>query len=294
MQLSALTWPTSPASIQASAESVTGAVDGAMSAALAKLTAIESDANYGRHPLSTEAEALLGLRTDLDSLLNQGQVLTASLYQFQVGTKQASGHYLNPQTAIKILTAKLRDQVDKNRPAGPLYCIVIMVSESQLSSFAATLNNLVTVFPLPDWGQVARQATALSTNSVDKLHQPASIVQPRFKPQANLNANPLCELLRQQGAQLATLESLANDKTNVIDKLQALAAKRARKLSEVSAAIHALKTLNGSVWSMSLSGNAESLAAQLAQASVPNNNQHTIASLLLSDQPLNFWEELLC
>ncbi|WP_019615083.1 hypothetical protein [Psychromonas ossibalaenae] len=291
---SPLTWPSVAQSIQTDAETVTTEVGTIMDEATARLTPLISDANYTRHPLSVEAQALLGLRDDLDLLLTQGVVLTASPYQFQVGDQQASGAYLNPQQAVSCLAAKLRDQVDKNRPAGQLYCVAVMVSESQLNQFASVLNNLVSVFPLPDWGQVARQSTALSTQSVDKLFQPASISQPRFKPAGSLHASPLRETLYYQGAQVATLESLAHDKNHVIDKLQVLATKRASKLAEISEAVNALKNLTGSVWSMSLSGSTESIAAQLSQASAPGNNQHTIASLLLSAAPLTFFEELLC
>ena len=288
----ALAWSNKAKFIQTSAEGVTEQVDTTMDAALANLINIESDAGYSPHPLSKDAAALSSLRNDLDNLLNQGQVITASPYQ--VGNEQNSGHYLNPQTAVEILTAKLRDQVDKNRPTSTLYCIAIMVSESQLTQFATMLTNLTTVLTFPDWCQAARQSTALSTNSVDKFYQPGAIAQPRFKPQANLNAEPLRELLKQQGSQIATLESLANDTKNVIGKLQLLAAKRVNKLEEISLKINGLKTLSNSVYSISLTGSTESIATQLKQATLPNNNQHTIMSLLLSPQPLTFFEELLC
>lgn len=290
---STLTWPASAQAIQTSAETVTAQVTTELSSAVALLDAIKADAAYSRHPLSSQAEALLTLRAELDALLCDGQVITASPYAFQVGNKQSSGQYLNPQSAINVLAKKLQDSVDKNRPTGNLYAIVVMVSESQLSTFASTLTSLTAAFALPDWCQVARQATALSTNAVDKLHQPAAISQPRFKPQALLNANPLRDLLKHQGAQLATLESLANDKSSVIEKLSALADKRAAKLSEISAAISALQSISGSVYSLQLSGTAQSIATQLKQATVPGNNQHTVASLLISSQPLTFFGELL-
>jgi hypothetical protein len=294
MQQSSLTWPTIAHTIQTRAETVTTQISTAMDDAVGKLTALTSEANYSRHDLSHEAEALLNLRDELDALLNQGQVLTASPYQFQVGSEQGAGYYLTPQSAIATLTAKLREQVDKNRPMGELYCIALLVSESQLSRFAETLTHLTAVLPFPDWCQVARQASALSTHSEDKLYQPASIVQPRFKPQANLHANPLRELLKHQGAQIATLESLANDQTNVIEKLQVLAEKRTSKLTEISVAIERLKNLNECVWSHSLTGTTQSIATQLNQMVVPNNNQYTVASLLISSAPLLFFEELLC
>ncbi|CAH8216666.1 conserved hypothetical protein [Vibrio aestuarianus] len=293
-QTSQLTWPTSAKTIQTSAEAVTNQVSTVMNEAVSRLTPLDSDANFGRHPLSAEAQALLGLRGDLQSLLNQGTVLTVSPYQFQVGSKLDSGAYLNPQTAVKTLANKLRDLSDTHRPKGQLYAVAIMLTASNMTSFASQLTELVSVFNLPDWCQVARQAQAITANERDKFHQPAAIVQPRFKPAANINANPLCDYLALQGSQIATLESLASDSTNIIGKLSALAAKRSEKLGEVSAQINALKQLKGSVYSFALSGTPESIATQLVQAGAPNNHQHTLVSVMLSDKPLAFFEELLC
>ncbi len=293
-QESPLSWPNSSQSIQTSAEQVTDQIGTVMNDAVSRLTNLESDASYGRHSLSEEASALLGLRGDLESLLRTGSVLTATPYQFQVGTKLGSGCYLNPQAAVEVLSSKLRDHADKYRPNGNLHCIVLMVTASQLAQFANQLADLVSVFPLPDWCQVARQTQALVTNETDKLHQPAAIIQPRFKPMAKLNTNPLHDALHWQGAQIATLESLADDANHVIGKLQALAAKRASKLGDVKAQINALKNLKGSVHAFSVTGNAESIATQISQAGAPNNHQFTVASLLLSHEPMTFFEELLC
>ena len=293
-QESPLSWPSSSQSIQTSAEQVTDQIGTTMNDAVSRLTNLESDASYGRHSLSEEASALLGLRSELESLLRTGTVLTATPYQFQVGTKLDSGCYLNPQAAVKVLSGKLRDHADKYRPNGNLHCIALMVTASQLAQFANQLADLVSVFPLPDWCQVARQTKALVTNETDKLHQSAAIVQPRFKPMAKLNANPLHDALHWQGAQIATLESLADDANHVIGKLQALAAKRASKLGDVKAQINALKNLKGSVYAFSVSGSAESIATQISQVGAPNNHQFTVASLLLSHEPMTFFEELLC
>ncbi|CAK2193460.1 conserved hypothetical protein [Vibrio crassostreae] len=291
---SPLSWPSSSQAIQTSAEQVTDQIGTTMNDAVSRLTNLESDASYGRHSLSEDASALIGLRGDIESLLRTGTVLTATPYQFQVGTKLDSGCYLNPQAAVKVLAGKLRDHADKYRPNGNLHCVALMVTASQLAQLANQLVDIASVFPLPDWCQVARQTQALVTNETDKLHQPAAIVQPRFKPMAKLNANPLHDALHWQGAQIATLESLADDASNVIGKLQALAAKRASKLGDVKAQINALKNLKGSVYAFSVSGSAESIATQISQAGAPNNHQFTVASLLLSHEPMTFFEELLC
>ncbi|MBY7898711.1 hypothetical protein KW478_19645 [Vibrio fluvialis] len=293
-QSSSLTWPNTAAGIQSQAESVTGQVGQTMADAAGRLANLQSDANFGRHALSAEAEALLGLRVELDSLLIAGTVLSATPYQFQVGEKLDSGSYLSPNNAVKTLSAKLRDLSDRHRPNGQLHAVAIMLTGQSISEFAAKLEQITAVLTLPDWTQVARQAKAMVTNDRDKLHQPVAMVQPRFKPFATLNAQPVGDYLSEQSAQLATLESLASDSTHVIGKLQALAAKRSAVLRDISEAINNLKNLQGSVYSMSLTGTAESIATQLQNAAAPNNHQLTIASLLLSHEPLTFWEELLC
>ncbi|WP_417585286.1 hypothetical protein [Nitrincola sp.] len=291
---SPLTWPDTAQTIQTSAEAVTSQVGTAMSEAEGRLTALEGDASFGRHSLSSEAEALLGLRDDLNDLLVSGTVLSATPYQFQVGEKLDSGSYLSPTNAVKTLVAKLRDLADTHRPKGQLNVVAIMLTAQSMNEFSAKLQQITSVMTLPDWQQVARQTKALRTNDYDKLHQPAAIVQPRFKPSATLNAQPMGDYFDQQNSQLVTLESLASDSTNVIGKLQALAAKRSNMLADVSQAINALKAVQGSVYSAQFSGSAESVATQLANASVPNNHQFTIASLLISNEPLTYWEELLC
>lgn len=291
---SPLTWPNSAQTIQTSAEAVTSKVGTAMSEAEDRLIALEGDANFGRHSLSSEAEALLGLRAELNSLLVNGAVLSATPYQFQVGDKLDSGSYLSPTNAVKTLVAKLRDLSDTHRPKGQLNVVAIMLTAQSINEFSAKLQDITSVFTLPDWMQVARQTKALRTNDYDKLHQPAAIVLPRFKPFAQMNAHSMGDYFDEQNAQLATLESLASDSTNVIGKLQALAAKRANALAEVSQAINVLKAVQGSVYSIKFSGSAESVATQLQNAGVPNNHQLTIASLIISNEPLTYWEELLC
>ncbi|ENH7109791.1 hypothetical protein ABWJ26_000193 [Vibrio fluvialis] len=289
-----LIWPNTVETIQTSAEAVTSQVGTAMSEAEGRLTALEGDASFGRHSLSSEAEALLGLRDDLNDLLVSGTVLSVTPYQFQVGDKLDSGSYLSPGNAVKALSAKLRDLSDRHRPNGQLHAVAIMLTGQSISEFASKLAQVTAVLTLPDWTQVARQAKAMVTNERDKLHQPVAMLQPRFKPFGTLNAQPVGDYFSEQSAQLATLESLASDSTHVIGKLQALAAKRSAVLSDISEAINNLKNLQGSVFSMSLTGTAESIATQMQNAATPNNHQLTIASLLLSYEPLTYWEELLC
>lgn len=293
-QQCSLNWPPSAASIKQQAESTTAQVAREAMAATERINALASDASYGRHPLSQDAEALLTLRGELNMLMQQGQVLTVHPYHFQVGDRLSSGCYLNPERAQKVLTKKLLDSIDTHRPNNHMFVIAVMLTASQLDDFANKMKKVSSVFTLPEWCHVTRQAHALSHNATTKMHQPAAITQPRFKPVATLNANPARDYNYWQSAQISTLESLAADKTTVIQKLNALASKRAVHLQEVSQKINALKNLSGSVYSAQFAGTANSIATQIEKLSPPNNHQHTIASLLISTQPLTFWEELLC
>lgn len=293
MSKSLVSWPNSAQSIQTSAESVTDQIDTTMNEAVSRLSGLESDASFERHPLSNEAGALLGLRGDLESLVSQGTVISATPYQFEVGQKLESGHYLSPEQARTVLVTKLRDQIDHHRPKGTLHCVVVLLSAQNKNSFANELATVTQVFSLPDWMQASRQANALVSNDQNKLHVPAPIVQPRFKPKATVNAAPFYDYEHLQAAEIATLESLASDATNVIGKLGSLASKRSNKMGEIKAQLNALKNLQGSVWAIKLSGSTDSIASQLQNTVMPNTHQHTIMSLLLSDKPLTFFEELL-
>lgn len=284
-----LTWPRSAQTIQTSAEQVTDQIGTTMNEAVNRLTPFESDANYGRHSLSSEAEALLSLRGDLESLIEQGTIISATPYQYDVG----QGCVLTPQQARNKLALKLQDQIDTHRPNTNTHCIAVMVSASNLASFASLLNSVTSVLCFPDWMQTARQAKVLTVNEQSKMHVPAAVVQPRFKPKATVNAQPLYEYEQHQAGLIATLESLASDATNVIGKLGALAAKRSAKMDELKAQINVLKDLQGSVWSAKFTGSLDSMASQLKNTDVPTNHQYTIMSLLLSEKPLTFFEELL-
>lgn len=289
-----LKWPTAGSQIQASAEGVTESIPNQLFDATTRMKSLTGDASFGRHALSEEAQAILSLRDELDNLTVVGTVISATPYQFQVGERLESGSYLSPANAVKVLCNKLRDLSDIHRPKGRLYAVAIMVTAESLEDFAMQLRALTEVFTLPDWCQCSRQASALVTNERDKLHQPAQIVQPRFKPFSDLNSMPFLKYLSKQGAQIATLESLASDANTVIDKLVTLSEKKVMKLESMASAIDGLKMLKGSVFSMALSGTTESIATTLKQASVPNKHPLTIASLIISDEPLVFWEELLC
>lgn len=289
-----LKWPETAGAIQSDAETITRLVRSQADAACERTARLIDDAHFQRHPLSEEAEALLALRRELETLVVEGTVLSVSPYQFQVGERLGGGYYLSPVKAVQTVCDKLRDLSDGHKPTGQWHAVALMLTASSLSEFASSLTTVCDVLRLPDWCQCARQARARVTLERDKLHQPGAIVQPRFKPCSALSAAPMREYATRQGAQIATLESLANDAVHVVNKLNALAEKRAARLDALSEEMASMKALKGRVFSLALSGTPESMATTLKQAVVPNQHPLTIVSLIMSDKPLTFWEELLC
>ncbi|SHF51470.1 hypothetical protein [Vibrio gazogenes] len=289
---SSLSWPGSANDIQARAASVidqVGADHGE-----ARLSALEGDAAFGRLPLSHNAQALLNLRSELDHLLSQGQVLTVTPYQFQVGEDSDSGDVLDADAATQRLAEKLTDYADLHRPAGRLHAIVVMLTGPTRKQFAEQLQRVTSVIPLPEWCQAQRQTESLLAAEHEKLRKPAAIVQPRFKPVAPLSTKPFVDMNAALGTHIATLESLASDRVNIIGKLRQLAEKRQATLQTVSDTLQTIQTMDAQVWSVALTGELASLSHQLAEMSPPNYHRYAVASLILSVSPMPFFEELLC
>lgn len=292
-QSTSLTWPHSAESIQSSAESVLTQVPGKTSDVVGRLESLQSQVAFSRHSLSENAEALLNLRNELDALLVQGQVLSVHPYQHNVGTQTESGAHLSPDDAVNVLVSKLNDTIDKHHPKGHLHVVGWMIAENTLANFASATKALYNVVNISELGMVSRRVSKAQSLQSDKMTKPETIAQPRFKPVAYLNQEPLRLVEHWQGAQMAQLESLASDRQTPVAKLAALADKRNAKLSEWSKAINDLKQSGITLHKFEAAGTPEVVATKLQQSQPPSRaNSYTFASLFISAQPLTFLSEL--
>ena len=118
-------------------------------------------------------------------------------------------------------------------------------------------------------------------------------MQPRFRPKALINVDPLRQILQYQGGQVAQLESIAGDKQTPVQKLQALASKRNTQLSTWHDALNQLRSSNVAVYQFSATGKANVISTRLAQSSMPGHDHtYTFAALFISTSPLTFLSEL--
>lgn len=286
-------WPDSAQAIQSQSETVLNQMAGKMDESANRVTTLAEKVELVRHPLSTEAESLLHLRAELESLMCKGQILCIHPYQYQVGDKVGSGHHLPPDRAIEILSAKLLDVNDKHKPTGQLYALGWMIAESSLASFAQVTKALFDVVNISELGMVARRTGKEQSLQADKFTKPNAIIQPRFKPMAFINQQPIRSILNWQGAQLAQLESLAADKKTPAQKLALLAQKRTQQLAEWSASLDQLKQSDINVLKFEAQGTTDVIATMLKESHLPSRaNSYTFTALFLSSEPLTFLTEL--
>lgn len=292
-QPASFTWPNSAEQMQRSAESVLSQVSNQADQSVGRLQALKGRVAFSRHALSSDAEALLDLRRQLDDLLMFGQVLCVYPYQHGVGSQSEHGHYLSPDEAITVLQTKLKDTADKYHPKGDLHVLGWMLAENTLGSFAQATNNLYQVVNVPELGLLSRRVNKEQSLQADKMTKPDTIVQPRFKPSAHINPEPVRLVERWQGAQIAQLESLAGDRQTPVDKLASLAVKRSAMLDTWSQNINELKQSGINLHKFEASGRADVIAAKLQKAKPPNRGHgYTFACLFISNKPLTFLSEL--
>ncbi|MDW1940884.1 hypothetical protein R7Q10_02580 [Vibrio sp. Vb0599] len=286
-------WSGSTQNIQSSAEAVLTKVEGHSNKAVERIQALKGQVTFARHPLSTNAEALLGLRTELDTLLTSVQVLCVHPYQHGIGAVTQAGHHLAPDEAVTVLANKLKDFNDRHHPKGNLHVVGWMLAENTLANFAAATKALYEVVNISELGMVSRRVSKEQNLQPEKMTKMEAIVQPRFKPVAPLNQDPLRLVEQWQGAQIAQLESLASDRQTPVDKLAALAEKRAAQLNDWSQAINTLKQGDVGLHKFAALGTAEMIATKLNQSTSPGReNSHTFACLFISAKPLTFVSEL--
>ncbi len=209
-----------------------------------------------------------------------GSCLTVAPYQNRVGQQQ---------NTIKIIVAKLQDGADPHLPAGQLHAVAWMVTATSEQELAAKLAEVCAVLPLPEWCATLRRLTAEN----DLMAQPAAAMVPRWKADDTLIWDPLRRHMQVSAARDAMQQSEDNtpspDSTRA--KLAALTNKRTARIAELDAELATKPSLSGKLWSWHGYGDPASLAAQLQGSDHPDHS-HAVGAMLLSTEPLTYWQEL--
>ncbi len=225
----------------------------------------------------------------LDDISTSGSYLKITQYQHVIGSEQGGRHSLSTKKAMNAMAAKLQDGADPHIPAGKLHAVAWMVTATSEQELASKLAEVCAVLTLPEWCATLRRLTAEN----DLMAQPAAAMVPRWKAGDPLIWDPLRRHLLVSTARSALQQSEDNspspDTTRA--KLAALTCKRAARIAELDAELATKPSLVGKMWSWHGYGDPASLAAQLQGSDHPDHS-HAVGALLLSPEPLTYWQEL--
>lgn len=225
----------------------------------------------------------------LNQQLASGRCLTVTPYQHGIGQQQGGQHTLAAPNAVKAMAAKLQDGADPMLPVGQLHALVWLVTGTSEAELATKLAQVCAILPLPEWCATMRR---LSANN-DIMAQPTAAMVPRWKAEEPLIWDPLRRRLMLTTANDALQESEGNspspDTTRA--KLAALTSKRAARIEELDTKLATKPSLAGKLWSWHGYGEPASLAAELLKSDHPDHS-HAVGALLLSPEPLTYWQEL--
>lgn len=190
---------------------------------------------------------------------------------------------------ISKLSTKIQDGADIGAPKGQLNAVAWMVTANSEQELAAKLTEVCAVLPLPEWCATLRRLTAEN----DLMAQPAAAMVPRWKVGDPLIWDPLRRHMLVSAARSALQQSEGNSPSPEATraKLAALKNKRAARIAELDAELAAKPSLAGKLWSWHGYGDPASLAAQLQGSDHPDHS-HAVGALLLSPEPLTYWQEL--
>ncbi|MEH8110331.1 hypothetical protein Q7I18_05215 [Aeromonas veronii] len=193
------------------------------------------------------------------------------------------------KNAVKALAAKLQDGADPHIPAGQLHVVAWMVTANSEQDLAAKLDEVCAILPLPEWCATLRRITAEN----DLMAQPTAAMVPRWQAGDPLIFDPLRSHLLVSAARSALQQSERNSPSpdTTRNKLAALTSKRTARIADLDAELATKPSLAGKMWSWHGYGDPASLAAQLLGIDHPDHS-HAVGALLLSPEPLTYWQEL--
>lgn len=187
------------------------------------------------------------------------------------------------------MSSKLMDSADVKSPFGDFYAVAWLVSGNGEQELANKLESVCTILLLPEWCATLRRLTAEN----ELMAQPVAAMLPRWKANDPLIWDPLRRHLQVSAARDAMQQSEDNtpspDSTRA--KLAALTNKRTARIAELDAELATKPSLAGKLWSWHGYGDPASLAAQLLESDHPDHS-HAVGALLLSPEPLTYWQEL--
>lgn len=225
----------------------------------------------------------------INKLLTSCYLLSVTQLVHSIGLEEGNQNGMTANNAIKVMAAKLHDGADPHLPAGQLHAVAWMVTATSEQELAAKLAEVCAVLPLPEWCATLRRITAEN----NLMAQPAAAMVPRWKAGDPLIWDPLRRHLLISAARNALQQSEGNSPSPEATraKLAALTNKRTARIAELDAELATKPSLAGKMWGWHGYGEPASLAAKLQGSDHPDHS-YAVGAMLLSPEPLTYWQEL--
>jgi len=203
---------------------------GELASTAARLAGLDGLATTSPGPVGAAAQAaIVAGRAAMAGQLGQAPAcLAVTPFQSGIGQGRGNQRFLSAPNLLQHLAAKLVDNADPGRPAGPQYALSLLFLATRFDQLADTLARFNALLPVPDLVRTERRARHLSRLEAEKWEMPSAGSLPRWQP-LPLERCTLTKAAKQSMAgQLAVLESYAADSSPMAD----LAAMATRKVAQ--------------------------------------------------------------
>lgn len=155
------------------------------------------------------------------------------LHNWTHGIKTASGRYLSPENAIKVVISKFNDESDSNRPTGSVDIVAFLVAEQQIDTFITKIEQINVLMPDPVLKQALDYAKSQRNLSESKMQKMPVIGYPSFSPNADItpgSARVMTSIMRNANAVASATKS---DPSSQLNLLLAKKAERERENKKI-------------------------------------------------------------
>ena len=204
-------------------------------------------------------------------------IVPAHPWIYGLGQAAETGVYLSPQNAVDYLAGKLSGQ------ANSADVVVFMVSADTHPEFINSLDAMASVFPVPVFTQVRRQAKAAAELAVTRMQIPAKAS----------NALPVAQSLsvsttRQavNAARIAAAKAEAGagaSLSGIADALTSFSAARDSALAGINDALNGLKGKSAKAWVFTGSGSLNTLATEMLRDIPAASSVYCVAVMFVGE-----------
>ncbi|MGD8163377.1 hypothetical protein [Pantoea sp. FN0307] len=204
-------------------------------------------------------------------------IVPAHPWIYGLGQSAETGVYLSPQNAVNYLAGKLSGQADSAD------VVVFMVSADTQSEFMSNLDALTSVFPVPAFTQVRRQAQAAAELAVTRMQIPAKAANelPAAQPlsvstsRQALNAARITAAKAEAGAG-ASLAGMA-------DALTSFSKARDTALASINEALNELKGKSADAWVFTGTGSLNTTASEMLRDIPATSSVYCVAMMFVGE-----------